>query len=348
MTNLIENLDITKIKQIISEILNVEIMHMDLTAEPLSGGTVASVVKLMTTSLTTDGQRIDFPLVVKTQKKWERFNDPDCWRREYDLLSSSLADYFPAEFRWPKCYDASINEQENEICLIMEYIDGPCGKELDRFALEKAARNLGMFHGKTHMNKEALSKELTNLSSNDYMKNFYHRYRSWPVVFDAIRNAECQIPRPLCEMLIEFDHKSQTFFEHIASLPVVLCHRDYWIANIFLREGKIFAIDWDTAGWGYLGEDIASLIADEADVDHMAENFDLIVSSYLEGFTHYVPLESFDPAIIIDMILAMYGYRIVEWYLFAETDEQKHLQIQALKQIAEIKKRITVKCPLSD
>ncbi len=149
------------------------------------------------------------------------------------------------------------------------------------------------------------------------MKKFYHHYRNWTVVFDFIRQPTCEIPRSLCEMLIEFDQNSPSFFKHITLIPIVLCNRDYWNANIFLREGKIFA-----TGWGYLGEYIASLIADEGDVDHMAENFDKIVPSYLEGFTQYVPIESFNPTIIVDMILAMYGYRIVEWYFFAQTDNR--------------------------
>ncbi len=67
-----ENYDIPKIKTIISDIFDVEVMHTDLIIEQLSGGTVANVTKLKTASLTTASQSIDFPLVIKTQKKWER------------------------------------------------------------------------------------------------------------------------------------------------------------------------------------------------------------------------------------------------------------------------------------
>jgi len=46
----------------------------------------------------------------------------------------------------------------------------------------------------------------------------------------------------------------------IERLPVVLCHRDFWVANIFYKDQKILLLDWDTTGWGYMGEDIASWI----------------------------------------------------------------------------------------
>jgi Phosphotransferase enzyme family. len=49
-------------------------------------------------------------------------------------------------------------------------------------------------------------------------------------------------------MIIEIDDQSQEIFEHIEKLPIVLCHRDFWVANIFYSNGKILLIDWDTTG----------------------------------------------------------------------------------------------------
>ena len=51
-------------------------------------------------------------------------------------------------------------------------------------------------------------------------------------------------------------------------------------------------MDWDTAGWGYLGEDMASLIADEADIEHMVEYYRRCIPAYYKAlgicgyFTH--------------------------------------------------------------
>ncbi len=50
-----------------------------------------------------------------------------------------------------------------------------------------------------------------------------------------------------------------------------LISSDFWVTNLIYADGTLALIDWDTSGWGYLGEDLASLIADEADIDHMVE-----------------------------------------------------------------------------
>lgn len=80
-----------------------------------------------------------------------------------------------------------------------------------------------------------------------------------------IRSDDCEIPKHICKILIDIDENSDEIFIRIEKLPIVLCYRDFWVANIFFSEGETVLIDWDTAGWGYL----ASLIADEADVNHM-------------------------------------------------------------------------------
>lgn len=329
------------VKDIISNHIGKQISHLSVDIRPLSGGTVAQVYKLLTTSTCTDGTVNPFSLVLKIQKKWERPGDPNSWRREFDLLNSSLPDGFFADFGWPACYKAIISQQKDEIRLYMEYIEGFTGKQLDGDMLALAARKLGEFQGKTYNEKKRLETELDNLSALNYLENFYSRYRSWPVVFDYIRQQNCDIPKECCEMIIDFDQEAKDRFDRIKTLPIVLCHRDYWIANLFVQKEKVTAIDWDTAGWGYLGEDIASLIADEPDIDTMIDNFDRIVDAYIEGFRKEVDLAGFDRMLIIDMIIAMYGYRLVEWIIFSENEQHKNLNIQTLKNIVSIKKRIS-------
>jgi len=89
----------------------------------------------------------------------------------------------------------------------------------------------------------------------------------------------------LCKMLIDVDEHSDEIWERIERLPVVLCHRGFWVANIFYTDHKILLMDWDTTGWGYMGEDIASLIADEADVDNMLIENKLEKRSSLSSLT---------------------------------------------------------------
>ncbi|MFJ7915623.1 MULTISPECIES: phosphotransferase [unclassified Lysinibacillus] len=82
------------------------------------------------------------------------------------------------------------------------------------------------------------------------MKNYYLRYRSWNVLYHYIRSDDCEIPKHLCKMLIDLDNNADEIFSRIEKLPIVLCHRDFWVANVFYSDSKIVLIDWDTAGWG--------------------------------------------------------------------------------------------------
>jgi thiamine kinase-like enzyme len=156
-------------------------------------------------------------------------------------------------------------------------------------------------------------------------------------VHDYIRADDCAIPKHLREMIIETDTNAEEIFNRIERLPIVLCHRDFWVANIFCANDKIVLLDWDTTGWGYLGEDIASLIADEANVELMAELYSKCVPAYYNGFSEYADVSHIKDRCVREMILVYYGYRLVEWYLNAESPEGKVLQIDTLQKIYEMK-----------
>jgi thiamine kinase-like enzyme len=109
------------------------------------------------------------------------------------------------------------------------------------------------------------------------------------------------------------------------------------VTNIFYSEDNIRLIDWDTSGWGYLGEDIASLIADEADVENMIEIYNRCVKAYHKGFSENADMPYIKDHCIWEMILLMYGYRMVEWFKFAETPEEKAHHMKTMEKIYEIK-----------
>jgi thiamine kinase-like enzyme len=182
-------------------------------------------------------------------------------------------------------------------------------------------------------------------------KKFYLHYRSWPVVYDYIRAENCEMPKHLREMLIGVDENAQAIFRRIEKLPVVLCHRDFWVANIFHTQEGTVAIDWDTAGWGYLGEDLASLLADEADVDHVAEYFGRCVPAYHKGFSEYAGIAPPADGCVWELTLLLFGYRLVEEYVTAEgtedcqeAREQKDRSLRTLEKLYEIKSKTQNPC----
>lgn len=320
---------------VLSKMLRKTIIHADYQLKELHGGTLGDVRLVTGMVETSEGENLPYKIVWKSQKKFERYGDPDSWRREYDLYVSDFKKVFSDSFRCPECYHAEIDG--DEIQLWMEYIEGVSGLNLTSEMYEHIAMELGRFQGKMYTVRPNILHNLSNLSKVEYMKNYYQRYRSWNVLYDYIRSDDCEIPKHLCKMLIDIDNNADEIFSRIDKLPIVLCHRDFWVENIFYSDNKIVAIDWDTAGWGYLGEDIASLITDEPDVSHMIENYQKCIPAYYRGFSEYVDVSHISDHCIYELILTMFGYRLVEWYKFAESPEDKSVHLNTLQKIYEMR-----------
>jgi hypothetical protein len=328
------NIELGTLTHVLGKMLDRSILHADCQTEQLHGGTLGDVRLVTGMAETVDGEKLPYKVVLKIQKKWERYGDPDSWRREYDLYASDLGAAFSPSFRRPVCYHAELNKDETQLWL--EYIDGISGLKLAGEMYERAAEELGRFQGRIYAGQPPLLRSLSNLSKVDFIKNHYLRYRSWNEVYEYIRSDDCGIPRHLCGMLIDIDEHSDEIWGRIERLPIVLCHRDFWITNLFYSDSKIVLIDWDTTGWGYLGEDIASLIADEADVDHMVKYYNKCVPAYYKGFSEYADVSHISDHCIRELILVMFGYRLIEWYKFARTPEEKTLYLDTLQKIYEM------------
>lgn len=292
--------------KVLGKALGQDIKEVCYETEQLQGGTVGEIKLVYGVARTTGEKELPYNIVYKRQKKWERYGDPDSWRREYDLYEANLDMAFSNSFRWPKCYYAKLSEDETQIWI--EYIEGISGLKLTGTMYEQVAEELGRFQGRLYAEQPEFLNTVTNLSKKEYSKNYYLHYRSWNEVYDYIRAEDCEIPRYLCEMLIDADERSDEIWANIERLPVVLCHRDFWVANIFYADQNIRLIDWDTAGWGYMGEDIASLIADEADVAHMVEYYGRCVKAYYKGFSEYVDISHIKSLYVKELIIFMRGY----------------------------------------
>jgi len=322
--------------QVLATMFNKKIISTDYQTKQLQGGTIGDVQLISGTAETSNGEKLPYNIVIKSTKKWERYWDLGSWRKEYDFYMSDFGTLLSDTFRWPVCYHAEVNEEETETLLWMEYIEGVSGLDLSVDMYERAAYELGRFQGKLYAVQPAVLQSLTNLSQVTYTKNFYLHYRSWHEVYDYIRHDNCELPRHICQMLIDVDENSDEMWSRIEKLPIVLCHRDFWVTNIFYQKGKIVLIDWDTAGWGHMGEDLASLIADEADVDNMVEIYQKCVPAYYKGFSEYVDISHIADNCIREFILLLFGYRLVEWYKFAKSRDSKALYLNTLQKIFEM------------
>lgn len=321
----------------LSQQFKTDILSADWQAMPLQGGTVGKVYQVTGIAETAAGETLPYRIALKIQKKWERYGDPGSWRREYDLYASDLGTTFSESFRWPVCYYAEMNAEENEFQLWLEYIDGISGVNLTGDMYEQAALELGRYQGRLYAEEPAVLRSLHNLSHTDLMKKTYLHYRSWPVVYDYIRSDACEFPRHVRQMLIGIDEHADAIFARIEQLPRVLCHRDFWVTNLIYADGNLALIDWDTCGWGYLGEDLASLIADESDIDHMVEYYQRCVPAYYKGFLEYAEVSPITDHCVYELILLLFGYRLVEGYLHSENEEEKTKCVDTLQKIYEMK-----------
>jgi thiamine kinase-like enzyme len=154
--------------------------------------------------------------------------------------------------------------------------------------------------------------------------------------YSYLRSRDFDIPEKLKQMIVDIDDRKEDIFKRLKNLPIVLCHRDFWIENIFFTDGVVRLIDWDTAGWGFLGEDIASLIVDDMDVDRFEENFNRLIPAYFKGVMEYMDIPHVDEICIYEMILIKFGYRMMQERMFSDTYDKKNWGINALQKIYEI------------
>lgn len=329
-------LDINGLETALEKKFESKVMLLAYDTSKLHGGTLGDVYLVEGTLELESHHKKDFKIVHKRQKKWERYFDPSSWRREYDLYTSDLSSYFSEQFRWPLCYHAT--QADDEIQLWLEYIAGETAVDLTVEMYEAAAYELGSFQGKLYVRDTDILQEYSNLSNIEFLKNNYLHYRSWPEVYDYVRLENCPLPKHLCDMMIELDRNEELIWSKIQNLPQVLCHRDFWTTNIFYDKGQIRVIDWDTTGVGFFGEDMASLIADETPLELMVECYQKCIPAYYNGFTKYVDLSEDIDDCVYELILLMFGYRLIEGYKFSENEVNQKLCQDTLEEIYKMKK----------
>ncbi len=355
--------------RVLGRMLSTGIVRADAQVERLHGGTLGDVRLVTGMAETADGAELPYRVVWKTQRKWERPGDPASWRREYDLYRSNLGKVFTDSLRWPECYYLELDERETEIQIWMEYIDGVSGNGLTAEMLEQAALELGRFQGRHFAASDSLRK-IGCLGDSGFMEREFKQWHVQRFAYDFLisehcrmpeslkqmlkqgdiqlvdgksfeysylRSTGCAIPEQLKQMLIDIDQRQAEVFDKIKHLPIVLCHRDFWIENILVQNGKVRLIDWDTAGWGYIGEDIASLIIDETDVSCIENYYRTLIPAYRAGLSEHIDLPLVEDLHIREMSLIKFGYRILREYMFSQSPDMKEDQISILQKIYEMR-----------
>jgi len=357
------NIKLETLIHVLNKMFCTNIISAGYQTKQLQGGKLGDVRLVTGVAITVDCEKLPYKVVWKKQKKWERHGDPDSWRREYDLYVSDLGKSFTGSLRWPECYHAEMNGDEVQIW--MEYIDGISSSSLTIEMLEQAVLELGRFQGKHSSQSDGL-RNIMCLGDAGFLEREFHQWHTQTFTYDFLisepcrmpgflkkmlkdgeiqlvdnksfeysflRSKSCDMPEHLKKMLIDIDDHRDEIFDKLRTLPVVLCHRDFWNENIFFSDGLIRLIDWDTTGWGFLGEDVASLIVDGMDVERFEENYNRLVPAYLKGLSEYMDVPAAKEMRILEMILIKFGYRMMQEYMFSESNDEKSWGVNALQKI---------------
>lgn len=292
----------------------------------LQGGTVGDVVRIEGRAA-MEGEERPFAVVLKTQRQWNRHGDPGCWRREYEIYKNGLDKEIGDFILLPKCY--LLEERENETRIWMEHIEGATGSEaLNVEELSLAARGLGAYQTRFHENG---ARTLLYLRGYPAVVSSYDLW--WPRIKEAFSVPVEGFPEALRHVINEYGARGQKLLISFEPLRRTLCQGDVHHDNLYyVKDGNIFLIDWDSAGYGYMGEDAIDVLMEafvysDRDVVLLPEYRRRILTAYQEGARGQGVEVTLSDAQAKDLFALSWGFRIAFHAHYGEMDRARGVEI---------------------
>lgn len=306
----------------ISGLLGRSVTGADYTTEVLEGGTLGEVAKLTGTAKTVSGEA-PFVIVRKKQGKWERHGDPECWRREYELYSSGFPARLPAGLLIPAAHCISAGEEETVI--YMDYISGRTGSaEIGIEELKRAAELLG--EAQAAMRPQG-GDRLPCLRQFPAVRSSADLW--WIIFGKQISGHIDGFPEDIRSILFDYASRAPEILSALETLPVTVCHGDVHHDNIIIDgRGDTYLIDWDCAGYGYMGEDAVDMLCEAfvysaRDTALMPGYREEIISAYCRGARRAGMEYAMDAETVRSIFALSWGLRIAERFTLKKSEQPR-------------------------
>ena len=307
----------------LSEMLETRVRDAEYATEVLQGGTVGDVRKISGTAFTEDGAK-PFSLVLKNQRRWDRHGDPDCWRREYAIYKDGLDRRLFPSIRLPRCY--LLEEGEESTYIWMEYIEGATGnRKLHASELALAAEKLGELQAEFHTSGQ---RDLPYLRSYPALRSSFDLW--WGHVGQPLGAEIDGFPDELRNTLNDYADRASALLDSLDDLPLTLCQGDFHHDNLFLKNApggtEIYLIDWDSAGYGRMGEDAVDVLMEafvysSRDVSLLPDFRRRIIDGYCRGARNRGLDFTMSEELVRDIFALAWGFRIASAYVHYYKEE---------------------------
>jgi hypothetical protein len=209
--------------------------------------------------------------------------------REFLLYRDGILDDLPAGIRAPRCLGTEVNSSGMWLWLedMSEAISARwCAAD---FAI--AAHHLGRFNG-TYLAGRRLPRH--ECLSEGWFQHWVENSGSAIRQMNATANEPLVrrvYPPTVARAFTALWERRHTVFKALNALPQTFCHRDAFSRNLTLMPGgpggiDLVALDWEHAGVGVIGEEVAQLMAASLIfLDVPADSIDVFHAAILEAYT---------------------------------------------------------------
>ncbi|QVK20831.1 aminoglycoside phosphotransferase family protein [Mycoplasmatota bacterium] len=291
------------IKPVIGKMYKEEVEILSFNINENKDGTLGEIY-LISGECKTSAEKLNYDIALKIQKKWSRFGDPESWLREKNIYESELVQEIGELL--PKAI--LIEEKDDKIWIWMEKAEGNHDRNLSVRDYGRIASEIGRLHGKF----------IDNLPTYSWLSDKYWIVKTINIwsgdAVNWLKDNEILSKECTSNLLDAWENREE-HIDFLLSMAKTLCHRDLTPGNVFVGD-KVSIIDWDSAGIGIIGEDIADLFAEALvyyDFD-IYKAFDLeqtLITNYYKSLRDYgIKLEDIKKVFKLYLLLN-WSYRII-------------------------------------